>query len=84
MMDLQKIKTLLWDVAEITALVAAISVLLSVVFGPDLPFFGNVMDNLQPLATTLGQSGAAVIIALLLIVAIYARRRDSGQTPNSD
>ena len=77
MNELRKIKAWLWEIAEITALVAAISVLLSVVFGPDLPFFGNVMVNLHPLVTTLGASGGAVIIALLIIVAIYARRRDS-------
>ncbi len=74
MFDLPMIKTWLWDVAEITALVAAISVLLSVVFGPELPFFGNVMTNLQPLVAMLGASGGAVIIALLVIVAVYARR----------
>jgi hypothetical protein len=78
MTDLQTIKSWLWEIAEITALVAAISVLLSVVFGPDLPFFGNVMNNLQPLATMLGANGGAVVIAMLIIVAIYARRRDAG------
>ncbi len=77
MTELRKIKGLLWDIAEITALVAAISVLLSVIFGPELPFFGNVLENLQPLMKTLGASGGAMIIALLIIVAIYARRRDS-------
>ena len=74
MFDLPMIKTWLWDIAEITALVAAISLLLSVVFGPELPFFGNVMTNLQPLVAMLGASGGAVIIALLVIVAVYARR----------
>ncbi len=77
MTPLHTIKTWLWEIAEITALVAAISVLLSVVFGPELPFFGNVLKNLQPLAKVLGESGGAIIIALLIIVAIYARRRDS-------
>ena len=74
MFDLPMIKTWLWDIAEITALVAAISLLLSVVFGPELPFFGNVMTNLQPLVAMLGASGGAVIIALLVIVGVYARR----------
>ena len=75
MIDLRTVKTWLWDVAEITALVAAISVLLSVVFGPDLPFFGNVLNNLEPVVAVLGAGGAAVIVALLIVVAIYARRR---------
>ena len=78
MTELQKVKAWLWEIAEITALVAAISVLLSVVFGPELPFFGNVVMNLQPLVTMLGANGGAIIIAMLIIVAIYARRRESG------
>jgi hypothetical protein len=77
MIELRTVKALLWNVAEITALVAAISVLLSVIFGPQLPFFGNVLENLRPLAATLGESGSAIIVALLIIVAVYGRRRES-------
>ncbi|MEC9374825.1 MAG: hypothetical protein VYA80_00480 [Pseudomonadota bacterium] len=74
-MDLKTIKQWLWDLAEITALLAAISVIMSVLFGPDVPFFGNVIGNLQPLVQTLGEGGIAVIIAVLVVVAIYSRRK---------
>jgi hypothetical protein len=74
MLDVKIIKGWLWDLAEITALIAAISILMSVLFGPNVPFFGNVVSNLQPLFQAIGEGGIAVIVAILVIVAIYARR----------
>ncbi len=74
MFSIRTVKEWLWDLAEITALVAAISVLMSVLFGPNVPFFGNVVGNLQPIFEAIGAGGVAVIIAILIIVAIYARR----------
>ena len=57
-----------------TALLAAISILMSVLFGPNVPFFGNVISNLQPLLLVLGEGGIAIIIAILIIVAIYTQK----------
>jgi len=74
MFDLTTIKGWLWDIAEITAVVAAISVLMSVLFGPDVPFFGSVVSNLQPLFSAIGEGGVAVVVAILILFAVYGRR----------
>ena len=74
-MDLvERIKRWLWEATKILALIVAVSVLVSVLFGPSAPFFGNVMTNLGPVIDTLGAEGLAVIIALILILGIWNGR----------
>ena len=54
-MDLvERIKRWLWEATKLLALIVAVSVLVSVLFGPSAPFFGNVMTNLGPVIDTLG------------------------------
>ena len=36
----------LWEITKIQALVVAVSLLVAVLFGPNAPFFGGVLDNL--------------------------------------
>jgi uncharacterized membrane protein len=74
MFDMKNIKSILWDVIEITALVAAVSVLMAVLFGSDVPFFGGVMINFVGVLGQIGSSGAALILAILVIIAVYNRR----------
>ena len=54
-MDLiAKIKDWLWEATKILALVVAVSVLVSILFGTSAPFFGNVLTNIEPVIQTLG------------------------------
>ena len=74
-MDLvERIKRWLWEATKLLALIVAVSVLVSVLFGPSAPFFGNVMANLGPVIDTLGSEGLAVIIALIIILGIWNGR----------
>ena len=44
-MDLvERIKRWLWEATKLLALIVAVSVLVSVLFGPSAPFFGNVLS----------------------------------------
>ena len=48
-MDLiERIKGWLWEATKLLALVVAVSVLVSILFGPTAPFFGNVLTNIEP------------------------------------
>ena len=74
-MDLvERIKRWLWEATKLLALIVAVSVLVSILFGPSAPFFGNVMTNLVPVIETLGSEGLAVIIALIIILGIWNGR----------
>ena len=47
-MDLvERIKRWLWEATKILALIVAVSVLVSVLFGPSAPFFGNLATRLR-------------------------------------
>ena len=74
-MDLvERIKRWLWEATKLLALIVAVSVLVSILFGPSARFFGNVMTNLGPVIDTLGSEGLAVIIALIIILGIWNGR----------
>ena len=74
-MDLiERIKGWLWEATKLLALVVAVSVLVSILFGPTAPFFGNVLTNIEPVIESLGSEGLAVIIALIIILGIWRGR----------
>ena len=74
-MDLvERIKRWLWEATKLLALIVAVSVLVSILFGPSAPFFGSVLTNLEPVIATLGSEGLAVIIALIIILLIWNGR----------
>ena len=74
-MDLvERIKGWLWEATKLLALVVAVSVLVSILFGPTAPFFGNVLTNIEPVIESLGSEGLAVIIALIIILGIWRDR----------
>ena len=71
---IKRIKYWLWEATKLLALIVAVSVLVSILFGPSAPFFGNVLTNLEPIIATLGSEGLGVIIALMLILGIWNGR----------
>ena len=74
-MDLiERIKGWLWEATKLLALVVAVSVLVSILFGRTAPFFGNVLTNIEPVIESLGSEGLAVIIALIIILGIWRDR----------
>ena len=75
MIDLiEKLKDWLWEITKILALVVAVALLVAVLFGPNAPFFGGVLDNLGPVITSLGSEGLGLIIALIIIIAVWRGR----------
>ena len=70
---LKKLKKSLWEAAEVLAAVLAVAVLVSGLFGPDVPFFGGIMINIQGVIDALGSAGLGVIIAVMLLMNIWKR-----------
>ena len=67
------LKKQLWEAAEILAAVLAVAVLVSGLFGPDVPFFGGIMANNQGVIDTLGSAGLGVIVAVMILTNIWKR-----------
>ena len=71
---LEKIKYWLWEATKVLGLVVAVSLLVSILFCPSAPFFGNVLNNLGPVIGSLGSEGLGLIIAIIIILAVWNSR----------
>ena len=71
---INKIKEWLWEITKVLSLVVAVAVLTSILFGTGVPFFGGVMENIQPVIQTLGSEGLGLIIALIIILSVWRGR----------
>jgi len=71
---LEKIKHWLLEATKLLGLIVAVSILVSILFGPSAPFFGSVLTNIEPVIATLGSEGLAVIIALIIILGVWNSR----------
>tara|TARA_B110000014_G_C20012664_1_gene525105 strand:- start:137 stop:370 length:234 start_codon:yes stop_codon:yes gene_type:complete len=75
MLDLiNRLKEWLWEITKILSLVVAVAILTSILFGTGVPFFGGVMENIQPVIQTLGSEGLGLIIALIIILSVWRSR----------
>ena len=73
---LEKTKSILWETSVILGLVLAVSVLVSTLFGPDVPFFGGVLNNVQGVIEALGSEGLGLIIAIIIILNVWNKKSD--------
>ena len=71
---LERVKFWLWEATKLLSLVVAVSLLVSILFGPEAPFFVNVLANIGPIIETLGSEGLAVLIALIIILGVWKGR----------
>ena len=72
---LDTVKNWLKQITEVGLLLIAAAVVLEIIFGSAVPYFGvGILDNISSLATKLCQDGLTVIIAIGIIVWIYLRR----------
>jgi hypothetical protein len=69
----KKVTKQIWEVVEILAAVLAVAVLVSALFGTDVPFFGGIMSNIQEVIVSLGSAGLGVIIAVMILTNIWKR-----------
>ena len=70
---LEEIKRWLCEITEIFLLLVALGVVLAVLFGSSVPFFGEIMPNLTALIASLGENGLVGLIALGVVVWLFRR-----------
>ena len=69
-----RLEALLWETTKFLALVVAVAVLVSTLFGADVPFFGGILSNTQNVIQILGSEGLGLIIAIIIILSVWNGR----------
>ena len=71
---INRLSRLLWEVTKFLGLIVAVAILISMLFGNDVPFFGGVLENTRIIVETLGSEGLGLIIALIIILSVWSTR----------
>lgn len=72
---LEEAKKWIGEVTEIALLLVALGIVAGILFGPNVPFVGEIVKNLTGLLATLGENGLVGLIALSIILYLFQRRR---------
>jgi hypothetical protein len=75
MQYLQELKKWLGEVTEIALLLVALGIVIEILFGQAVPFFGGIVANLTTLLQTLGENGLVGLIALAIILFLFYRKK---------
>ena len=71
---INKLSRILWDLTKFLALVVAVAILISMLFGNNVPFFGGILENTRIIMETLGSEGLGLIIAIIIILSLWNSR----------
>ena len=71
---IERIKIGLWELTKLLSLLVAVAVLVSTLFGTNVPFFGNILVNVQSVIGILGSEGLGLIIAIIIILSVWNSR----------
>jgi hypothetical protein len=72
---LQEVKKWLGEITEIALLLVALGIVVEILFGNTVPFFGGIVTNLTTLLKTLGENGLVGLIALAIILFLFYRKK---------
>ena len=71
----EEIKKWIGELTEISLLLIAFGIVVQILFGSVVPFFGGITTNLLGLLNTLGENGIVGLIALGIILYLFQRRK---------
>ena len=75
MLDLMdRVGSDLWEITKFLSLVVAVSILISMLFGTGVPFFGGILQNTQSVIEALSSEGLGLIIAIIIILSVWNSR----------
>ena len=69
-----KVKKWLGQITEVGLLLIALAIVLQILVGPNVRFFGNVVNNLTDIIGSLGDNGVVGLIAIAIILWLFAKR----------
>jgi hypothetical protein len=71
---IQAVKNWIGALTEIGLLLLALAIVAALLVGANLPFFGNVTDNIMALVKSLGDAGLVGLITIAIIIWLFSRR----------
>lgn len=71
---LDKVKGWLGQIVEVGLLLVALGIVVQVLVGPKIAFLGDVVGNLLMLIKALGDNGLVGLIAIAIILWLFAKR----------
>ena len=69
------IKKWIGEIIEVCLLLIALGIVVEILFGSTVPFFGGIIPNLTGLLNTLGDNGLVGLIALGIILFLFHRKK---------
>jgi len=72
---LQRIKEWIGSLTEIGLMLLALAIVATLLVGANLPFFGNVTNNIMNLVKSLGDGGLVGLITLGVILWLFSGRK---------
>jgi hypothetical protein len=72
---LQRIKEWIGSLTEIGLMLLALAIVAALLVGANLPFFGNVTNNIMDLVKSLGDGGLVGLITLGVILWLFSGRK---------
>jgi hypothetical protein len=73
---LEETKRWLGELTEIFLLLLALGIVVEILFGSSVPFFGGrIVANLTALLNTLGENGLVGLLALSIILFLFYRKK---------
>ncbi len=71
---IDKAKNWLGQITEVGLLLVALAIVAQILVGPNIAFFGNVVNNLTDIISSLGDNGLVGLIAIAIILWLFAKR----------
>ena len=72
---LEEAKKWIGEVTEIALLLVALGIVAGILFGPQVPFFSGIVENLTGLLGTLGENGLIGLVSLSIILYLFHRKK---------
>jgi phosphotransferase system glucose/maltose/N-acetylglucosamine-specific IIC component len=72
---LNAVKSWIGALTDVVLMLLALAIVCAMLVGANLPFFGNVVGNIMGLVSELGKNGLVGLIALGIILWLFANRR---------
>lgn len=71
---LDRAKAWIMRITELGLLLVALAIVLSMLFGNNVAFFGAVMGNVMALVNALGSNGVVGLVAIAIILYLFNRK----------
>jgi hypothetical protein len=68
------VKAWVMRLTELGLLLVALGIVVSMLFGNDVAFFGKIMGNVMALVTALGSNGVVGLVAIAVILYLFMRK----------